>query len=1195
MSLLSSGTASYYMYIEASSTHYNALARLVSPPLSLNNGQAMCLTFWYSMYGQTINYLNVYFKRSGSLGDAVWSKHGTQGPTWKKATVDITGTSPLQVVFEASRGISYTGDIAIDDISALPGTCSGSSATSTGSIPSLLSCDFEPSDSCGYHQDNSDDFDWTKKTGSTGSHGTGPLVDHTYETLAGHYYYIETSAPRSRGQKARLLSPTTNSGGTNCLTFYYSMYGSQIGQLNVYTKVNSLGAPIWTRKSNQGNSWKVAQVTIKSQSAFQLVFEGVVGSGYRGDIAIDDVNVTAGPCVAPGTCNFDKRTFCTYKNVKDGTDDFDWLLQHGHTSSSNTGPSADHSMGNSRGTYAYIETSAPRKPGENARLTSETFKPTGQNTTYCYSFWYHMYGTSVGTLMVNYVTNSTYPGSTMWQLSGNQGNAWAFGRIPVKSATEFYIMFEATVGSSYTGDIAIDQLNFHPWVCGLTPGKARPPGQTTPASTTPRSTYPPTATSLPGTINCNFESNMCGWTQATNDQFDWTRQKGTTSSSGTGPGSDHTTSKGYYIFIETSSPRHNGDKARVVSPVVNSQGTKCLQFYYHMYGPHINALNVYTQAGSNLGTAIWTKKGTQGNRWIQGSVDINVKGQYNIVFEGVRGVSYLGDIALDDITLKDGYCEGNGTTPQPGTLSNPIGKCDFENPSICGYKQDTTDRFDWTRTSHTTSSYGTGPSNDHTYGTSRGHYMYIETSAPRVQGDTARLVSPTYPPSKADLCLNFYYHMYGSHIGTLNVKLLINTHLSTVWTKSGNQGNQWSLGSATLSANDLTGNYQIAFEGVRGVSYLGDIAIDDVSITSGACASPASCTFEKGYCSWTNLQGQDDFDWTLNSGSTSSLYTGPSSDHTLATSAGKYAFIESSAPRRSGDKAWLSSTTFAASTKRCISFWYHMSGSQIGTLNVYVIVGNVNTTVWSLSGSQGDKWLNGQAPIASTTSYKVYFEGVCGGGYRGDIAIDDISITQTTCGVVPASANVHGNGTIAPLTLTTAVPTQPATGPFFCNFDSGLCSWAQDKTDTFDWSRNKGPTSSVGTGPQSDHTSGQGAYLFIETSYPRKLNDKARIISPSVAPGSGTQCFTMWYYMYGDHVNALNVYVKTTPALGNPIFTLKGTKGPKWIQAKINIPTKVRFQVVIEGVVGPSYRGDIAIDDVNISDGICSKDPDQFA
>ena len=49
-----------------------------------------------------------------------------------------------------------------------------------------------------------------------------------------------------------------------------------------------------------------------------------------------------------------------------------------------------------------------------------------------------------------------------------------------------------------------------------------------------------------------------------------------------------------------------------------------------------------------------------------------------------------------------------------------------------------------------------------------GHYMYIETSAPRKQGDKARLMSPSYKDN-SDICVQFWYHMYGSGIGTFNV------------------------------------------------------------------------------------------------------------------------------------------------------------------------------------------------------------------------------------------------------------------------------------------------------------------------------------------------------------------------------------------------------------------------------------------
>jgi len=45
-----------------------------------------------------------------------------------------------------------------------------------------------------------------------------------------------------------------------------------------------------------------------------------------------------------------------------------------------------------------------------------------------------------------------------------------------------------------------------------------------------------------------------------------------------------------------------------------------------------------------------------------------------------------------------------------------------------------------------------------------------------------------------------------------------------------------------------------------------------------------------------------------------------------------------------------------------------------------------------------------------------------------------------------------------------------------CNFDVSSCGFAQDKYDKFDWTRNKGSTSSVGTGPSADHT-GKGGDL----------------------------------------------------------------------------------------------------------------------
>jgi hypothetical protein len=81
-------------------------------------------------------------------------------------------------------------------------------------------------------------------------------------------------------------------------------------------------------------------------------------------------------------------------------------------------------------------------------------------------------------------------------------------------------------------------------------------------------------------------------------------------------------------------------------------------------------------------------------------------------------------------------------------------------------------------------------------------------------------------------------------------------------------------------------------EGVRGSSYSSDIAVDDLSIIPGPCPSPGSCDFESGFCSYTNVQQGDQFDWERGSGITPSFYTGPNNDHTTNSAQGNLSIPE---------------------------------------------------------------------------------------------------------------------------------------------------------------------------------------------------------------------------------------------------------------------------------------------------------------
>ena len=74
-------------------------------------------------------------------------------------------------------------------------------------------------------------------------------------------------------------------------------------------------------------------------------------------------------------------------------------------------------------------------------------------------------------------------------------------------------------------------------------------------------------------------------------------------------------------------------------------------------------------------------------------------------------------------------------------------------------------------------------------------------------GDKARFISERLTPTAGFACLHFWYHMYGSGMGTLRVRInhgIPGTHNIeedakefTLWELTGNQGNEWK--SANVS------------------------------------------------------------------------------------------------------------------------------------------------------------------------------------------------------------------------------------------------------------------------------------------------------------------------------------------------------------------------------------------------------------
>jgi hypothetical protein len=204
--------------------------------------------------------------------------------------------------------------------------------------------------------------------------------------------------------------------------------------------------------------------------------------------------------------------------------------------------------------------------------------------------------------------------------------------------------------------------------------------------------------------------------------------------------------------------------------------------------------------------------------------------------------------------------------------------------SVC-WSQDGNDDFDWSVDALGTPSGGTGPSDDFTGG---GNYMYTEASLPRAHGDVATMYSEVIDISGlTNPELRFLNHMYGTAIGTLSVDLWdasTGTNLATVFTHSGDRGNQWNEELIMLSTTATNVQFSITAvldTNAAGQAWPGDIAIDefgvreaaanDIAVVAGAVPSGCDLTSAENIEIWVVNQGlvaenQFDVSYAVNGG-----------------------------------------------------------------------------------------------------------------------------------------------------------------------------------------------------------------------------------------------------------------------------------------------------------------------------------------
>jgi hypothetical protein len=169
----------------------------------------------------------------------------------------------------------------------------------------------------------------------------------------------------------------------------------------------------------------------------------------------------------------------------------------------------------------------------------------------------------------------------------------------------------------------------------------------------------------------------------------------------------------------------------------------------------------------------------------------------------------------------------------------------------------------------------------------------------------------------------------------------------------------------------------------------------------------------------------------------------------------------------------------------------------------------------------------------------------------------------------------------------------------FDGFDIGSVAlreyWEQLTGEDLDWTVNTGPTPSRiddppdETGPMSDHTSGNGKYLFTEASGSNNPGKKMDMLTPifDFTRVSNAE-LSFWYHMFDNteqEMGDLYMDINADGTWENEVIHLSGNSGDQWLEKTLDLNkyagTKL-LQIRFRGVTGQGWHSDISIDDFKI-------------
>ncbi|MFL2573740.1 MAG: hypothetical protein ACJ0P8_04780, partial [Flavobacteriales bacterium] len=447
------------------------------------------------------------------------------------------------------------------------------------------------------------------------------------------------------------------------------------------------------------------------------------------------------------------------------------------------------------------------------------------------------------------------------------------------------------------------------------------------------------------------------WVSDPNNTVDWTNQTGATSSFGTGPSNAFDGS--YYMYTETSGGA-NSEAIMYVDCIDPTQWTQLsLVFAYHMYGATMGTLSIDVSLDSGV-TWIeeWTISGDQGNQWNQSFIDLSAyTNNISVRIQAETGTSFTSDMAVDFLQfmeLPTVGCTNPLADNYDSTAVIDDGSCYFSNCT-----QLTLNMYD---------SFGDGwNGNDFTLVSSNGTTFFTATL-------------PSGSTGSSSFCAPFDCYTVtcdgGSWQGEVSWDIVDST--GVVILSGGAPYIDTLCLPVILGCTDPNAD-----------NYDSTATIDNGFCLYGCIENDTTESFESGPGITWMQSTNDDFDWTNNSGGTSSFNTGPSA----AYDGTYYMYTESSTPNYPNKEAimYVPCVDPTQWTQLSLVFGYHMYGAAMGTLSIDVSPDSGVTWIeeWTVSGDQGNQWNQSFVDLSAyTSSISVRIQAETGTSYTSDFAVD---------------------------------------------------------------------------------------------------------------------------------------------------------------------------------------------------------------